>query len=94
MELISSNDRFEFTAEQIRMLQTSDGAPLQVPVHETDKVYLVVEQGTIPTLEDDYIRQGLAHAADQAARGDEAEWDAEEVKAAGRQLLANIKRQS
>lgn len=94
MELASSHDRFEFTPEQVQLLQNQHGEPLHVPVKETNKVYLVIEKGTVPTLDEDYIRQGLAHAAEQAARGDEDEWDVEGIKAAGRELLARRKRQS
>ncbi len=94
MELAGSHDRFEFTPEQLQTLQNQRGEPLQVPVKETNKVYLVIEKGVIPTLDEDYIRQGLAHAAEQVARGDEGEWDVEEIKAAGRELLAQQMRQS
>ena len=76
------------------MLESQQGEPLQVPVEGTNKVYLVIEKGIIPTLDEDYIRQGLAHAAEQAARGDEANWDIDEIKAAGRELLARRKQQS
>jgi hypothetical protein len=94
MELVSPHDRFQFTPEQVQVLESQHGEPLQVPVKETNKVYLVIEKGVISTLDEDYIRQGLAHAAEQAARGDEAEWDVEEIKAAGRELLAQRKQQS
>ena len=88
MELAGSHDRFQFTPDQVRVLESQQGEPLQVPVEGTNKVYLVIEKGIIPTLDEDYIRQGLAHAAEQAARGDEANWDIDEIKAAGRELLA------
>lgn len=94
MELASSHDRFEFTPEQVQVLQNQHGEPLHVPVKETNKVYLVIEKGIIPTLDEDYIRQGLAHAAEQVERGEEGEWSVEEIKAAGREMLANRKRQS
>ena len=94
MELTSHHDRFDFTPEQVQVLQNQHGQPLQVAVKGTNKVYLVIEKGVIPTLDEDYIRQGLAYAADQAARGDEDEWDVEEIKAAGRERLAERKRQS
>jgi len=54
---------------------------------------LVVEQGVIPSLDEDYIRRGLAQAAESIARGDVKEWDVEEIKAAGRELLAERQRQ-
>ena len=94
MELAGSHDRFQFTPDQVRVLESQQGEPLQVPVEGTNKVYLVIEKGIIPTLDEDYIRQGLAHAAEQAARGDEANWDIDEIKAAGRELLARRKQQS
>lgn len=94
MDIADSHDRFEFTREQIRVLQTHPGEPLQVPVKETNKVYLVIEKGAVPSLDEDYIRQGLAQAAEQAARGEEDDWDVEEIKAAGRALLAERNRRS
>jgi hypothetical protein len=91
MELADSSDQFRFTPEQVQALQNQHGEPLQVSIEETRKVYLIIEQGVVPGLDDDYIRQGLAHAADQAARGEEADWDVEEIRAAGRELLARQK---
>jgi hypothetical protein len=80
--------RFEFTPEQLQLLQNQGGQPLHVPVGETNRVYLVVEEGLVPTLDEDYIRRGLSHSAQQAERGQEREWSAEEIKIAGRELLA------
>jgi hypothetical protein len=94
MELDGRPNRFEFTPEQLQVLLNRAGQPLHVPVDATKKVYLVVEEGLIPTLEDEYIRQGLSHAADQAESGCESEWNAAEIKAAGRQLLARRGRPS
>ena len=94
MKLEHANDRFEFTPEQLEMLQKHGDEPLHVAVKETSKTYLVIEEGAIPTLDGEYIRQGLAHAAEQAQRGEEAEWDPEEIMAAGRELLAQQKRKS
>jgi hypothetical protein len=88
MEISRSSEQFEFTPEQLQFLRSQEGLPLHIPVEETNKVYLLVEQGTLPTLDEDYIRQGLCHAAEQAAQGNEREWDPEEIKAAGRELLA------
>jgi hypothetical protein len=88
MESDGLPDRFEFTPEQLQLLQNQSGQPLHVPVGATNKVYLVVEEGLIPTLDEDYIRRGLSHAAQQLKSGQEQEWSAEEIKAAGRKLLA------
>ncbi|HEX5472756.1 MAG TPA: hypothetical protein VFW73_12770 [Lacipirellulaceae bacterium] len=94
MDIASSNEAFHFTPEQVQLLESRHGEPLQVPVRETNKVYLVLEEGVLPTLDEDYIRQGLGHAAEQAARGEESDWDVEEIKAAGRALLSQRKQQS
>ena len=81
-------NQFEFTPEQIRVLRDQSGQALHVSVAETNKVYLLVEEGTLSALDEDYIRRGLDHAASQASQGDEEEWSPEEIKAAGRDLLA------
>ena len=94
METDHSCDRFEFTPDQLRVLRNQQGQPLHIPVEETKKLYLVVEEGVIPTLDEQYIRQGLAHAALQAERGHESEWNPEEIKAAGREFLARRNRLS
>jgi hypothetical protein len=94
MSPLTPTDRFQFTPEQVQLLQNQCGLPLHVQVRETNKVYLVIEEGTIPTLDDDYIRQGLEHAAAQIERGEFADWDMEEIKAAGRALLEERKRTS
>jgi hypothetical protein len=93
MELSDSKSPFEFTPEQVQVLQRSAGEPLHIAVKESNKVYLVVEQGVIPSLDEDYIRRGLAQADESIARGDVKEWDVEEIKAAGRELLAERQRQ-
>jgi hypothetical protein len=76
------------------MLETNSGEPLHVSVKSTNKVYLVIEQGTLPSLDEDFIRNGLAHAAAQAERGEIGDWNADEIKAAGRERLARIQRDS
>ena len=94
MELAHSDDRFEFTPDQIALLQNQHGEPFEVPVKATNKVYLIIEKGVMPSLDEDYVRQGLAHAAQQVAQGEESKWDIEEIKAAGRELLAQQPRRS
>ncbi len=93
MELSDSKSPFEYTPEQVQVLQRSAGEPLHIAVKENDKVYLVIEQGVIPSLDEDYIRRGLAKAAESIASGDVREWDVEKIKATGRELLAERQRQ-
>jgi hypothetical protein len=94
MAMRSLPDRFEFTPDQLRLLQSRPGQPLHVSVDANNKVYLVIEEGLIPTLDDEYIRQGLSHAALQAENGQEREWSADEIKLVGRKLLARRGQQS
>jgi hypothetical protein len=94
MELTDSQSPFEFTPEQVQLLRTKAGEPLHVSVKETNKVYLVVEQGVIPALDEEYIRRGLAKAAESIARGDIQDWDPDDIKMAGREFLAQRQRQS
>ena len=93
MNQTNSSLPFEFTAEQVELLHNKGGQPLHVPVKETNKVYLVIEEGVIPTLDEGYVKRGLAHAAEQIERGEIADWDLEEIKAAGRALLAQQRQQ-
>ena len=93
MGLSNSPSPFEFTPEQVQLLRTKAGEPLHVSVKETNKVYLVVEQGEIPALDEEYIRSGLTKAADSIARGDVQEWDLLEIKSAGREFLAQRQQQ-
>jgi hypothetical protein len=92
MEMNQSHLQFEFTPEQLEVLRTHPDVALHIPVKQTSKVYLVIEEGVIPTLDEDYIRQGLEHAAEQVRRGEVADFSAEEIKAAGREMLSQIRR--
>jgi hypothetical protein len=85
---------FEFTPQQIQLLQNRGGEPIHVSVKSTKKVYLVIEQGILPTIDEDYIRGGLAHAAAQVERGEVGEWNSDEIKAVGRQRLARRRQDS
>ncbi|MGD9636747.1 MAG: hypothetical protein AB7G28_14485 [Pirellulales bacterium] len=88
MQIDSLPAGFEFTPEQLRVLANNPDRALRIPVSETNKVYLLIEEGFLPTLDEEYIRAGLAHAAEQAIRGEEGIWDPAEIKAAGRALLS------
>ena len=87
MNIDDLNQAFQFTPEQLQLLQQSHGEPLQVSVRETNRVYLVVEKGIVPTLDEEYIRQGLALAGEQAVRGEEDDLNIEDIIDAGKHLL-------
>jgi hypothetical protein len=85
---------FEFTPQQIHLLENRGGEPVQVSVKSTNKVYLVIEQGVLPPLDEELIRKGLAHASAQVERGEVADWNSAEIKAVGRAKLANGRQES
>jgi hypothetical protein len=60
----------QLTPEMRAALLAHPGEPLHIADDETRKIYLVIEQGACPELEDDYIREGLDLARDQISRGE------------------------
>jgi hypothetical protein len=60
----------QLTPEMRAALLAHPGEPLHIADDKTRKVYLVIEQGACPELEDDYIREGLDLARNQIGRGE------------------------
>jgi hypothetical protein len=60
----------QLTPEQRQALAARPGEPVHITDEETHKVYLLVEEGVVPTLDEEYIRQRLEVARDQIARGE------------------------
>jgi|SoiMethySBSTD1v2_1073268.scaffolds.fasta_scaffold3886923_2 hypothetical protein len=60
----------QLTPELREALRAHPGEPLHIADEETRKVYLIVEQGAFPELEEEYTRQGLEIARDQIVRGE------------------------
>jgi hypothetical protein len=77
----------QLTPELREALRAHPGEPLHIADEETRKVYLLVEQGAFPELEEEYIRQGLAVARDQISKGDTS-------TAAIADIISRAKRQS
>ncbi|HJQ80440.1 MAG TPA: hypothetical protein VJ828_10820 [Lacipirellulaceae bacterium] len=59
----------QLTPEMRAALAAHPGEALHIADKEMGKVYLVVEQGAFPELEEEYIRDGLDLARGQFARG-------------------------
>jgi hypothetical protein len=75
------------TPEQIAAIQAEGGfARCQDPT--THVHYHLIQFEPSTTIDDDYIREKLAEAQADVDRGDVAEWDPEEIKREGRELLA------
>ncbi|HEY4232604.1 MAG TPA: hypothetical protein VGM76_04205 [Lacipirellulaceae bacterium] len=59
----------QLTSEQRQAILATPGEPIHIEDPETQKVYLLVEEGAFPQLEEAYIRQGLDLARQQIANG-------------------------
>lgn len=58
----------QLTPEQRQALAARPGEPVHIADEATQKVYLLVEEGAVPTLDEEYIRRGLEVARGQIAR--------------------------
>lgn len=59
----------QLTPEQRHALLTHPDEPLYISDQETQRIYVLVEKGKFPELEEDYIRQGLELAREQIKQG-------------------------
>ena len=60
----------QLTPELRQALQDRPGQPIHIEDAETDKVYLLIEQGVVPTLDNQYIGEGLELAREQIESGE------------------------
>ena len=82
----------ELTPEQRLALANSNEPCLHLHDPQTNKVYLLIEQGTAPEIEQDHLRYmqaGLEAATNQVAKGDLEPWDATLVRSRGEAKLDN-----
>ena len=69
----------DLTPEQRKAALANAGMPLHIHDAESQKVFLLIEQGIEPTLDKEYIRQGLQVAREQIERGEIADGKIETV---------------
>ena len=75
------------TPEQLAAINAGGGfARCEDPT--THVHYHLIQYEPAATIDDDYIREKLAEAQADVDRGDVGEWDPEEIKREGRELLA------
>jgi len=67
----------DLTPEQRQAALANEGQPLHIHDTESQKVFLLIEQGVEPTLDEEYIRQGLQVARQQIEREEFADGDTE-----------------
>ena len=60
----------QLTPELRQAIAAHPDQPLYIEDAETRTAYLLIEQGKFPELEEEYIRDGLAMAREQIARGE------------------------
>lgn len=64
-----SSQPLQLTPEMRAALLAHPGEPLHIADEELRKVFIVIEQGSFPELEEEYVRSGLELAREQIARG-------------------------
>jgi hypothetical protein len=68
------------TPEQLAAVSAGNGfAHIEDPA--SHRVFLLVEQGSAPTLSDDYFRERIAAGIAERDRGECQVWDVEQLKA-------------
>ena len=77
----------QLTPEMREALLANPGGAVHIADEDTRKVYLLVEQGAFPELEEEYVRARLEEGFTAIERGEEEEWDAASIKAEGRRIL-------
>lgn len=77
---MSTTGNVPITPEQLAAVLAGNGfAHVEDPV--THRVYLLVDQGTAPTLSDDYFRDKIAAGIAERDQGECQPWNAEQLKA-------------
>jgi hypothetical protein len=79
--------RFQLTPQQRQALSECPTQSFEFEDQETQKVYLVLEQGVLSTLDEAYVRARLEEGVAAIERGEEEEWDGDSIKADGRRIL-------
>lgn len=74
----------ELTPDQRNAVLASPGSPVYIHDSASQKVFLLIEQGTEPLLDAEYIDLGLKSAREQIVRGDVATRSVDELIAEAR----------
>lgn len=69
-------------------LAAQNGQPLHIHDRETQKVYLLMEQGTLPAFEEEELERLLQPALEDEARGDVVPLDMDAIRLEGQRMLA------
>ena len=63
------------------------GQPIKLEDDQTHKVYLLIDEGAMPALWEEYIRREVEKGLAAIDRGEVEDWDVESIKAEGRETL-------
>ena len=77
----------QLTPELRQAVLAHPDEPVYIADQETRKIYVLVEKGRFPELEEGYIRDRLEEGFAAIARGEVEEWDSASIKAEGRRIL-------
>lgn len=77
----------ELTPAQRDALLAQPDAPVYISDQQTKKIYMLMEKGRFPELEEDYVRAKLEEGFAAIERGEVEDWDSASIKSAGRHLL-------
>ncbi len=77
----------KLTDEKRLALQANPGKPLRLEDEQTQKVYLVMSEETLPALWEDITRCEVKKGLDAIDRGEVEDWEIESIKAEGHQIL-------
>lgn len=79
----------QLTPEQRSAVLSQPGVPVYIADDATQRVYMLVEKGLYPELEEDYIRAGLELAREQIARGETSQASIDQVIAKAERPLSS-----
>jgi hypothetical protein len=81
--------QLQLTPEQRSAVLSQPGVPVYIADDATRRVYMLVEKGLYPELEEDYILAGLEVAREQIARGETSNASIDEVIAKAERLRSS-----
>jgi hypothetical protein len=77
----------QLTPEQRAAVLANPGETVHIADEATQKVYLLLEQGAFPELEEEFVRARLEEGFAAIDRGEVEQWDAASIKVEGRKIL-------
>ena len=77
----------QLTPAQWEAILAQSDAPIYITDQATQKVFMILEKGCFPELEEQYIRDRLEEGFAAIDRGEVEDWDSASIKAEGRKIL-------